>query len=149
VIWGGRWRIVWRAGPHLILRSRWRVSSRHRWRRLAVRSQLGLDVVKQPVHLGETVQGVHAFTRHGQRLSLSIAPAMSAPIRTLPRRSGRYAGAASSDAATSATSVGVRPTRTPLLSSASALALAVPREPDTMAPAWPIVLPGGAVKPAM
>ena len=28
-------------------------------------------------------------------------------------------------------------------------AAAVPFEPETMAPAWPIVLPGGAVKPAM
>ena len=48
-----------------------------------------------------------------------------------------------------ATSVGVRPTRTPLASSASAFAAAVPCEPETIAPAWPIVLPGGAVKPAM
>src|SRR6185437_10227277 len=32
---------------------------------------------------------------------------------------------------------------------ASAFAAAVPFEPDTIAPAWPIVLPGGAVKPAM
>jgi hypothetical protein len=60
-----------------------------------------------------------------------------------------YAAAPSSEAASSATSVGVRPTRTPLPSSASALALAVPREPDTIAPACPMVLPGGAVKPAM
>src|SRR6185312_6931022 len=52
-------------------------------------------------------------------------------------------------AAISATSVGVRPTRTPFASSASALAAAVPFEPDTIAPAWPIVLPGGAVKPAI
>ena len=51
--------------------------------------------------------------------------------------------------AMSETSVGVRPTRTPLASSASALAWAVPDVPDTIAPAWPIVLPGGAVKPAM
>ena len=52
-------------------------------------------------------------------------------------------------AAICATSVGVRPTRTPLASRASCLALAVPAVPDTMAPAWPMVLPGGAVKPAM
>ena len=51
--------------------------------------------------------------------------------------------------AISATSVGVRPTRTPRASSASALAAAVPRDPETIAPAWPMVLPGGAVKPAM
>ena len=49
----------------------------------------------------------------------------------------------------SETSVGVRPTRTPFASSASAFACAVPLDPDTIAPAWPIVLPGGAVKPAM
>ena len=52
-------------------------------------------------------------------------------------------------AAISATSVGVCPTRTPWVSSASCLALAVPAVPDTIAPACPIVLPGGAVKPAM
>src|SRR5436190_471251 len=51
--------------------------------------------------------------------------------------------------AISATCVGVRPTRTPFASSASAFAAAVPCEPDTIAPAWPIVFPGGAVKPAM
>ncbi len=51
--------------------------------------------------------------------------------------------------AMSETCVGVRPTRTPLDSSASALATAVPEVPETIAPAWPIVLPGGAVKPAM
>ena len=69
---------------------------------------------------------------------------------TLRAKSERdYAAAPSSETAISATSVGVRPTRTPLLSSASALALAVPCEPDTIAPAWPMVLPGGAVKPAI
>ena len=47
------------------------------------------------------------------------------------------------------TSVGVWPTRTPRASSASCLAFAVPDDPETIAPAWPIVLPGGAVKPAM
>ena len=52
-------------------------------------------------------------------------------------------------AASCATSVGVRPTRTPRASSASCLATAVPAVPETIAPAWPIVLPGGAVKPAM
>src|SRR3954451_7588997 len=52
-------------------------------------------------------------------------------------------------AASSATSVGVWPTRTPFASSASFFATAVPCEPEMIAPAWPIVLPGGAVKPAM
>ena len=37
----------------------------------------------------------------------------------------------------------------PCASSASCLAAAVPAVPETIAPAWPIVLPGGAVKPAM
>ena len=48
-----------------------------------------------------------------------------------------------------ATSVGVVPTSMPLASSASFLACAVPDEPEMIAPAWPIVLPGGAEKPAM
>ena len=47
-----------------------------------------------------------------------------------------------------AVSDGVLPTRTPAASRASCLACAVPDEPETMAPAWPIVLPSGAVKPA-
>ena len=48
-----------------------------------------------------------------------------------------------------AASVGEVPTRTPLASSASFFACAVPDEPEMIAPAWPICLPGGAVKPAM
>ena len=47
-----------------------------------------------------------------------------------------------------AVSDGVLPTLTPTASSASFFAAAVPDEPDTIAPAWPIVLPSGAVKPA-
>ena len=48
----------------------------------------------------------------------------------------------------SAVADGVLPTLTPAASRASFLAAAVPEEPDTMAPAWPMVLPSGAVKPA-
>ena len=48
-----------------------------------------------------------------------------------------------------ATSVGVVPTRIPTASSASFFACAVPDEPLMIAPAWPIVFPGGAEKPAM
>ena len=48
-----------------------------------------------------------------------------------------------------ATSVGVVPTWIPRASSASFFACAVPDEPEMIAPAWPIVLPGGAEKPAM
>ena len=47
-----------------------------------------------------------------------------------------------------AVSDGVLPTFTPTASRASFFACAVPEEPDTIAPAWPIVLPSGAVKPA-
>jgi hypothetical protein len=45
-------------------------------------------------------------------------------------------------------SVGFWPTFTPAAASASILPLAVPLPPDTMAPAWPIFLPAGAVTPA-
>src|SRR5699024_12273130 len=47
-----------------------------------------------------------------------------------------------------AVSLGVLPTLTPAASRASFFASAVPEEPETIAPAWPIVLPSGAVKPA-
>src|SRR5690554_301527 len=47
-----------------------------------------------------------------------------------------------------AASDGVLPTLTPAASRASFFACAVPAEPETMAPAWPMVLPSGAVKPA-
>jgi len=49
----------------------------------------------------------------------------------------------------SAVSVGVVPTRMPFASSAAFFASAVPDEPEMIAPAWPIVFPGGAVNPAM
>ena len=47
-----------------------------------------------------------------------------------------------------AVSLGVLPTD-PAASSATFFASAVPAEPEMIAPAWPIVLPSGAVKPAM
>ncbi len=46
-------------------------------------------------------------------------------------------------------SVGFCPIFTPAAWSASCLADAVPLPPETMAPAWPIFLPAGAVTPAM
>src|SRR6266536_3092012 len=48
-----------------------------------------------------------------------------------------------------AVSLGVLPTFTPAASKASFFASAVPDEPEMIAPACPIVLPGGAVKPAI
>ena len=50
--------------------------------------------------------------------------------------------------ANAAVADGVLPTFTPAASRASFLAAAVPDDPDTMAPACPMVLPSGAVKPA-
>ena len=46
-------------------------------------------------------------------------------------------------------SVGFSTTCTPAADRASILAWAVPLDPEMMAPAWPIFLPGGAVTPAM
>ena len=47
-----------------------------------------------------------------------------------------------------AVSLGVLPTLTPAASSATFFASAVPEDPETIAPAWPIVFHSGAVKPA-
>ena len=47
-----------------------------------------------------------------------------------------------------AVSLGVWPTFTPAASRASFFAIAVPEEPETIAPACPMVFPSGAVKPA-
>ena len=58
-------------------------------------------------------------------------------------------GPRASSAASSAVSVGVVPTLIPRASSACFFASAVPEEPEMLAPACPIVFPGGAVKPAM
>src|SRR5512133_2618296 len=57
--------------------------------------------------------------------------------------------APATSAASWAASVGVVPTRTPWASRASFLPSAVPAVPEMIAPAWPIVFPGGAEKPAM
>ena len=52
-------------------------------------------------------------------------------------------------AISSPASVGLRPTSTPAAARASIFPCAVPLPPDTMAPAWPILRPAGAVTPAM
>ena len=65
-----------------------------------------------------------------------------------PRSRAGYEPARTSTAICAA-SVGLLPTRTPFASRASFFASAVPDEPEMIAPAWPICLPGGAVKPAM
>src|SRR5207247_8516948 len=61
----------------------------------------------------------------------------------------RRAHGARRSATIRATFDGVRPTATPEASSASAFAAAVPLDPVTIAPAWPMRLPGGASNPAM
>ena len=68
------------------------------------------------------------------------------PSRTSGRRGAQRACMTSRTRP--AVSLGVRPTRTPTFSRASFLAWAVPADPEMIAPAWPIVLPSGAVKPA-
>ena len=60
-----------------------------------------------------------------------------------------YNGSPSASATNSATSEGFVAARMPAAPSASLLASAVLSPPETIAPAWPIVLPSGAVKPAM
>ncbi len=112
-----------------------------------------LDLAQPVIDLSQTgLQIPYSWTPISHEQSLSVASGAAAMRRiAVVAAAGRlgYAAAPSSEIATSATSVGVRPTRTPLASSASAFATAVPLDPDTIAPAWPIVLPGGAVKPAM
>ncbi len=70
-------------------------------------------------------------------------------MRLEPRPGGADGSGRSVSSAIWAVSVGLVPTRTSFASSASFFAWAVPDEPEMIAPAWPICLPGGAVKPAM
>ena len=73
-----------------------------------------------------------------------------AGVRERPRTArGRLRRHPRRSATRSATSVGFLPTAAPTASSASAFAAAVPADPVTIAPAWPIRLPGGASNPAM
>jgi len=84
--------------------------------------------------------------------SAEFTGSASSGARTASTRTGRHPPRQDSDfmisRISSAVSLGVRPTWTPAASRASFLAAAVPDEPDTMAPACPMVLPSGAVNPA-
>ncbi len=81
-----------------------------------------------------------------------------APVEGVGRReAGRWAGGIRRDrqlsfrttsTMASPASVGLRATVTPASARASILAWAVPLDPEMMAPAWPILRPGGAVTPA-
>ncbi len=84
--------------------------------------------------------------RGGQRGRQARAIVSGVRLRRSRRRAGVHPAAACTS---SATCDGVRPTRTPAASSASAFAAAVPFEPVTIAPACPMRLPGGASNPAM
>ncbi len=70
------------------------------------------------------------------------------PLRPLPPTADRCYSFATISAMSSPASVGFSPTRAPASRRASIFASAVPFPPDTIAPAWPIFLPGGAVTPA-
>lgn len=103
-------------------------------RRLGAAFAAGLEVSDKPVRRARAYGGVRAASSASFNDWTNVLPAYAVPRTSI---------------AMSATSVGVRPTRTPLDSSASIFAAALPDEPLTIAPAWPIVLPGGAVTPAM
>ncbi len=86
---------------------------------------------------------VHDEVQHSQRAG------EPEPGRWVPAAPARgYDRFCRIERASAAVADGVLPTCTPAASSASFFAAAVPEEPDTIAPAWPIVLPSGAVNPA-
>ena len=80
-----------------------------------------------------------------RRLSLLLPGCQRLYAATHPA----YNDPSSASATNSATSEGFVAARMPAAPSASLLASAVLSPPETIAPAWPIVLPSGAVKPAM
>ena len=105
------------------------------------------DVHEGGRHLAERGhgQGGGARAEHGDRRRADEV----APERGRRAVGDLAEGHARVACASSATSLGVRATLTPAASSASAFAAAVPFEPVTIAPAWPMRLPGGASNPAM
>jgi hypothetical protein len=120
---------------------RWRRALGERPERALERKQLLLELAERPGDVG-----VHGAKRTGRRGSAGRQPGSGGGGA---RQEAGAAAPPRTSTAISAASVGVRPTRTPRASSASAFAAAVPAEPETIAPAWPICLPAGAVKPAM
>src|SRR5699024_4616296 len=100
---------------------------------------------------GDTQAPGRDFTRGRDTREHDSAQEVS-PASFQPGR-GRESGAAGQRAerislTSSAACEGVLPTFTATASRASFFACAVPEEPDTIAPAWPMVLPSGAVNPA-
>ena len=88
--------------------------------------------------------------RHGpRRYEVSSECASRRAPGTLVRLLGSQVSPRTMATIFSPHSVGFCATATPAADSASILAWAVPWEPEMMAPAWPILRPGGAVTPAM
>ena len=83
-------------------------------------------------------------TRH-EHSEAHAGHATSAPRRARPRQARPF----TTSTIFSPASVGFWATMAPTAASAAILACAVPWEPEMMAPAWPILRPGGAVTPAM
>ena len=136
--------------------------------RASMKSHRGVAAGRDPGGLGEQVEpgrvepaaerevGVEAQARRvevaGRRAPIASRISRASPaIRSMrapmprPRRSRgsrRRAGAPGS-------SVGEPATRKPAASSAATLDAAVPAPPEMIAPAWPMRLPSGAVRPAM
>jgi hypothetical protein len=130
-------------------------------RTLVVAAGGGIEVARLDVEVertdvvAELEQVVRGFCPDGGELG-RLAPAGAKREESDAGRDQRdddeelaQARAPATSATRRATSVGFVPTRTPCASSASFFAWAVPALPEMIAPAWPIVLPGGAVKPAM
>src|SRR3954470_15262896 len=129
----------------------------------ALGERLGQHPLQSGRGVGDDLRGMAEARGVAQRLDGRVDLLRGEPAaghQEDPNPSGRPAATAAGrpdscaqppriSTAMSETSVGVRPTRTPLASSASAFACAVPALPDTIAPAWPMVLPAGAVKAAM
>ncbi len=114
-----------------------------------MRAQARVDVASCGAALRAN-DGRSALPRDTRKRARPGGRARFRSARGRPRRAAgaRAAQPASSSRASRAVSDGVLPTFTPAVSSASFFAWAVPDEPETIAPAWPIVLPSGAVKPA-
>ena len=93
--------------------------------------------------LGDARVGARAVRRrdHARRTAVPTSARRSRVLRA-------YSPATTS-AMSSPAAVGLVATRTPASSSTAIFACAVPFEPEMIAPAWPIFLPGGAVTPAM
>ena len=103
------------------------------------------------------VLGAGEIVRPGITFDLQRGPGMWVAFAV--RRRGVCRGGAepterryrerSAAAISSPASVGLSPTATPAAARASIFPCAVPLPPETMAPAWPILRPAGAVTPAM